>query len=40
MTELQVANILQVSVVLALWLILIFKVLPTYRIDSFRQKIY
>ncbi len=40
MTELQVANILQASIVLVAWLILIFKVLPTYRVDSFRQKMF
>jgi hypothetical protein len=40
MTELQIANILQTSVVLALWLILVFKILPTRRVDSFRQKMF
>ena len=40
MNELQIASILQFSVVLVLWLILIFKILPTYRVDSFRQKMF
>jgi hypothetical protein len=40
MTELLIANILQTSVVLALWLILIFKILPTRRVDSFRQRMF
>lgn len=40
MTELQIANILQATVVVALWSFVIFKLLPTYRIDSFRQRLF
>jgi len=40
MTELQIVNALQTSVVLILWLILIFKFLPTHRVDSFRQRMF
>jgi hypothetical protein len=40
MTEMQIANIIQAAVVLALWFILIFKLLPTQRVDSFRQKMF
>jgi hypothetical protein len=40
MTETQLANVLQLSVVGILWSILIFKILPMYRVDSFRQKMF
>ena len=40
MTELQIANVLQFAVVVALSLFVLFRVLPTYRVDSFRQKMF
>jgi hypothetical protein len=40
MTEVQLANILQISVVGILWSVLFFKLLPMYRLDSFRQKMF
>src|SRR6266702_2818235 len=40
MTETELANILQISVVGILWSVLIFKILPMYRVDSFRQKMF
>jgi hypothetical protein len=40
MTELQIANVLQLVVVTALSLFVLFRALPTYRVDSFRQKMF
>jgi hypothetical protein len=40
MTELQLANILQCSVVAAFWLFVAFKVFPEVRLDSFRQGMF
>ena len=40
MTELEIANILQAAIVVALWSIIVFKLLPAYRVDSFRQKMF
>jgi hypothetical protein len=40
MTESQLANVLQFSVVAILWAILIFKILPDARLDAFRQRMF
>jgi hypothetical protein len=40
MTELQLANILQFSVVAIFWVVVLFKILPEVRLDSFRQQMF
>ena len=40
MTETQLANVLQFSVVSLFWAILFFKILPDDRLDAFRQKMF
>lgn len=40
MSELQLANVLQLSVVAIFWLIVIFKMIPEVRLDSFRQGMF
>jgi len=40
MTALQVANVLQFVAVASLWLLVFSKMLPTVRLDSFRQKMF
>lgn len=40
MTALQIANVLQLVVVVALSLFVLFRALPTYRVDSFRQMMF
>ncbi|HUY95832.1 MAG TPA: hypothetical protein VMU71_11055 [Terracidiphilus sp.] len=39
-TELQLANVLQFSVVVVFGLVVVFKVLPEVQIDSFRQRMF
>ncbi len=40
MTDVQIANALEVVSVLGLWSLVIFKILPTVRVDSFRQNMF
>ena len=40
MTDSQLANVLQFSVVAIFWLIVIFKMIPEARLDSFRQRMF
>ena len=40
MTTFQLANVLQFSVVAAFWAIVLFKIIPAVRLDSFRQSMF
>ena len=40
MTLSTVANVLMIATVIALWSLVIFWILPNYRVDSFRQKMF
>ncbi len=40
MNALQLANVLQFSVVAAFWAIVLFKMIPAMRLDSFRQQMF
>lgn len=40
MTSLQIANVLQFASVASLWSFVLLKTLSTYRLDSFRQKMF
>lgn len=40
MTPSVVANVLMISIVIAMWSYLIFRGLPNYRVDAFRQKMF
>lgn len=40
MTELQMANLLEFSIIAAFWVLVIFKLLPEARLDAFRQSMF